>query len=155
MTKTGKFTIIKAGPEHLEQIIDLEAEAFEEASWGPDGVRTALIADSNQAILANIGDEVPVGFAIWRLAADEAEILTLGVIPKARRRGMAACLLGSLLVDAERCGAVALFLEVDGGNEDAIALYENAGFEVVGARARYYRSGADALVMQKRLISRH
>ena len=154
MTAVGEFAIVEAGPEHLAQLIDLEAEAFDKASWGADGVRTALLADASQAILASEGDDPPSGFAIWRLAADEAEILTIGVVSGARRRGMAACLLAYLLDAAEQAGAVSLFLEVDGGNEAAIGLYENAGFETVGARARYYRSGADALIMQKRLISR-
>ena len=154
MTAIGKFVIVEAGSEHLAQLIDLEAEAFGEASWGPEGVRTALMADANQAILASQDDDPPSGFAIWRLVSDEAEILTIGVVPAARRRGMAACLLAYLLDTTEKAGAASLFLEVDGGNDAAIGLYEKAGFEAVGARARYYRSGADALIMQKRLISR-
>lgn len=165
MTGAGSVSIIDAEAEHVGRISDLEAAAFGKASWGADGVREGVIGEANRALLAfgpsvdepergGLEADLPVGFAIWRLAADEAEILTIGVIPEARRRGIAACLLARIIQDAEIAGVVSMFLEVDAGNDGAIGLYEAAGFEPVGARARYYRSGADALIMQKDLNKR-
>ena len=89
----------------------------------------------------------PDGFALARVAADEAELLTLGVLPRARRRGVGAALLRATGGEAARLGAGRLFLEVAAGNAAARALYAQAGLVEVGRRRRYYPDGDDALVL--------
>jgi len=79
----------------------------------------------------------------------EAEIHTIGVDPAFQRRGIGATLLGGLLAVADAARAT-VFLEVRTDNDAARALYEAAGFAVVGLRRRYYRpSGADAHTMRR------
>src|ERR1700722_10138684 len=68
------------------------------------------------------------GFALSRLAADEAEILTIAVDPGWRHRGVGRDLLREHLQRAALAGAKALFLEVDGENVPAIKLYRRFGF---------------------------
>jgi ribosomal-protein-alanine N-acetyltransferase len=87
--------------------------------------------------LAHLDGE-SVGFALTRSIADEAELLLLATRPLFRRRGVAAALLRSVLVEARGNGAVRLHLEVRDGN-DAIKLYRSAGFAKVGERRNYYR----------------
>jgi ribosomal-protein-alanine N-acetyltransferase len=95
------------------------------------------------------------GFALSRLAADEAEILTIAVDPSERKRGVGRDLLREHLQRAALAGARAMFLEVDADNVAAIALYQHFGFAQVGARAGYYRlpdgRPATALVMRRDL----
>ena len=94
------------------------------------------------------------GFGIARLAADEAEILTLAVLPAHRRGGTGRALVDQLVEQAKAHGASRLFLEVAEDNGAARALYRSAGFEEIARRPGYYRGdGArrDALVMQKAL----
>jgi [ribosomal protein S18]-alanine N-acetyltransferase len=91
------------------------------------------------------------GLALFRAVADEAEILTLAVIPPARRRGLGAALLEAGLAGAAARGAQACFLEVAAGNEAARGLYAAAGFAEVGRRPGYYEDGADALVLRRAL----
>jgi ribosomal-protein-alanine N-acetyltransferase len=79
------------------------------------------------------------GFALSRLAADEAEILTIAVDPSERRRGVGRELLAEHLQRATLAGARVMFLEVDADNAAAIALYHRFGFAQVGAREGYYR----------------
>ena len=91
------------------------------------------------------------GFALYRAVADEAEFLTLAVLPEARRAGLlAACEDGG-----RAAGAVRLFLEVAAGNLAARALYRRAGYRECGRRKGYYlrpdASRDDALVMEKAL----
>ena len=95
------------------------------------------------------------GFVLSRVAADEAEVLTLAIDRRAQGRG-----LGGLLFEAHRArlaaeGVRALFLEVDENNAAARALYARAGFEEVGARKAYYPladgSRARALILRKTL----
>lgn len=90
----------------------------------------------------------PKGLIIARIAADEAEILTLAVIPAARRSGVATRLLGAAARQVAALGARAFFLEVSVRNNAARALYERAGFTEKGRRARYYSDGSDALVLR-------
>lgn len=91
------------------------------------------------------------GLALARVAADEAEILTLAVLPEARRRGVGGALLASVAAGAAARGARALFLEVAVGNAPARALYAAAGFVAVGRRRGYYPGGEDALVLRQAL----
>ena len=95
------------------------------------------------------------GFVLARLAADEAEILTIAVEAAARGRGVGRSLLVETLRQAVNAGARAIFLEVDERNSSALALYQRLGFVKVGERAGYYRrrdgSRASAAVMRKSL----
>src|SRR5690606_33649960 len=92
----------------------------------------------------------PNGFVLARLAAGEAEILTIAVRRACQRTGLGRLLMDGVLrhLHAER--AEALFLEVDEGNAAALALYRRLGFRQVGQRPGYYRQfgGAGALVMR-------
>lgn len=91
------------------------------------------------------------GFVLARAAADEAEILTLAVVPAWRRRGLGAALLAAAQRRAASLGAAQLFLEVAADNDAARALYAGAGFEAVGLRRGYYAGGRDALVLRRAL----
>jgi ribosomal-protein-alanine N-acetyltransferase len=92
------------------------------------------------------------GFVLARAAGGEAEIITLAVVPEARRRGDGSALLAAALAGAAARGAAEIFLEVAETNEAARGLYAAAGFEQVGKRRRYYSDGSDALVLRRSLI---
>jgi ribosomal-protein-alanine N-acetyltransferase len=85
---------------------------------------------------------------LGRVVAEDAEVLTLCVVPDQRRQGLGATLLAAALGHAARSGANAMFLEVSVSNAVAIRLYQRIGFLVVGQRRRYYADGTDALVMR-------
>jgi ribosomal-protein-alanine N-acetyltransferase len=96
-------------------------------------------------------DGIAAGFVVARDLGGEAEILTLGVLPGLRRRGVGRALLGLVLTEAagQRIGSIVL--EVAADNGAARRLYEAMGFIRVGARARYYRRGGgwiDALILR-------
>jgi ribosomal-protein-alanine N-acetyltransferase len=103
--------------------------------------------------LAARDGETLVGYAGIAFVASppnaEAEIHTIGVDPAYQRRGIGRELLHGLLVVADAAAAT-VFLEVRTDNDAARALYEAAGFMVVGLRKRYYQpSGADAHTMRR------
>ncbi len=101
--------------------------------------------------LARIGD-VPAGFSLARIVADEAELLLLGVHPACRRHGVATALLAAAEADAAARGAVRFHLEVRADNP-AGALYDAAGFAICGRRPGYYVGAGgqlfDALTLSK------
>lgn len=95
------------------------------------------------------------GIALGRIAADEAELLTLAVLPEHRRGGVGHALLALFEEEARRRGAAVAHLEVDAGNAAAIALYARRGYMEVGRRRGYYRardgSRSDAVLMARTL----
>jgi len=96
-----------------------------------------------------------IGFSVSRMAADEAEILSIAVAESHRGRGLSHNLLLTHLGHLAGRGIRTVFLEVEENNLPARRLYERAGFTVVGRRERYYRqSGGDplnALLMRRDL----
>lgn len=95
------------------------------------------------------------GFALFRIAADEAELLTIAIDPRRRGKGLGRALLAAALSDLTLSPVRRVFLEVDAQNGAAIQLYERSSFERVGERSGYYPrpdgSAATALVMCKQL----
>ena len=91
------------------------------------------------------------GMLLARLAADEAEVLTVAVVPERRQQGLGAALLTRAAEEARLRGAVRMFLEVSTRNPAARGLYQRMGYQQVGRRAGYYADGSDALVMSKLL----
>jgi [ribosomal protein S18]-alanine N-acetyltransferase len=126
-------------PDKAEACARLHAEGFAHP-WSADEV-AALIASPSTVAAAALD---PVngrlrGFILSRLAADEAEILTIAVEAAMRRKGVGRALLTENLRQASNAGARAIFLEVDKDNAAALALYKRLGFVKVGERAGYYR----------------
>ena len=95
------------------------------------------------------------GFAIGQIAADEAEVITLGVLPEVRKEGHGTDLLALFVKEAKAKGAAVIFLEVSAENEAALALYKAQGFERVGRRRKYYENAEgiaiDAFILKKTL----
>ena len=96
------------------------------------------------------------GFVLSRLAADEAEILTIAVDPAQRGAGLGRKLLSHHLARLAARGVKALFLEVEDSNTAAKALYARADFVEVGRRPAYYAkadgSRAEAVVLKRDLV---
>ena len=114
------------------------------------GVHT-LIADYRPAI----GRTVAAGFCLYRIAADEAEVLSIAVLPNCRRRGVARRLLEETLRHLYREGVKTLHLEVEEENEAAMRLYRRLEFTQSGERPAYYSTAPgrtkSAVVMQRQL----
>jgi ribosomal-protein-alanine N-acetyltransferase len=106
---------------------------------GPDCVcLIASVLDDQEAVAA--------GLLIARHAADEAEILTFGVAPSCRRMGLGRALLQRAVAVLAAGGVKRLYLEVEDGNEAALALYRGLGAVPVGKRTGYYEHGGDASI---------
>jgi len=142
-------------PEKAGDCARLHAAGFAHP-WSAEEV-AGLISSSSTLAAAALD---PVngrlrGFVLSRVAADEAEILTIAVDSAWRGKGVGRALLTENLRQAANAGARAMFLEVEPGNAAAVALYKRLGFTIVGERPRYYRGegGAreTAIVMRKAL----
>ncbi|HLI66429.1 MAG TPA: GNAT family N-acetyltransferase [Caulobacteraceae bacterium] len=125
-------------------------------SWTAADIAALIDAPGGFAFLVRADDAI-AGFALARAIAGEAELLTLAVDPRHRRRGVAQALLEAVCGAARAAGAASLFLEVAADNTPALSLYAAAGFVRVGQRPAYYEAAdgrfTDALVLRRALNS--
>jgi [ribosomal protein S18]-alanine N-acetyltransferase len=142
-------TISEARQRDAAAIASLHAASVQRG-WGEDEFHRLLIDRAVVAHRATIGRAM-VGFILSRMAAGEAEILSVAIAPAWRGRGFARPLLDLHLRRLAGLGVRAVFLEVDENNEPACRLYRNAGFSEVGVRKGYYQEGASALVLRRDL----
>ena len=137
------------------ELAALERRSFAE----PWDVATLAALLARPAVGAWTLDDPPgeaLAFLTFQRAADEAEILRLGVPPELRRRGHGRRLLERFLDWARAEGIARLFLEVRESNAAALALYAAAGFRPVGRRPGYYRDPPeDALLFEWRPEATH
>jgi ribosomal-protein-alanine N-acetyltransferase len=139
--------VVPAGPADPHAMAAIHATAFlPDEAWDRSIFAGHLSLPGTFGFLHHAG-----GVVLARVAADEAEILTLAVAPEARRRGAGRALLRAAAEAARTRGAATLFLEVSAANGVARELYRSEGFAQVGKRRGYYEDGTDALVLALRL----
>ena len=140
-----------AGVADLDLLAALHGACFAEG-WDAASIGALFAIPGTRALIAAEAG-TPRGFILYRSAADEAEILAIGVLPDARRRGLGRHLVGAAENALAGAGICLLFLEVAEDDPAARALYGAAGFAELGRRAGYYRRAGgracDALVMGK------
>ena len=138
-------TILPAGVDDAAALARLHAPLFDPA-WNTESFKRLLAHPGCAALLARSSrsGEV-VGFVIAQSAADEMEILSLGVAREHQRQGIGRRLLEALFGLARQREVCRLYLEVGAGNSAARALYSRLGFAECGRRRGYYaRAGAPA-----------
>ena len=136
--------MIQATPRHADWMATIHAQCFPARErWGADAIALQLEMPGSFGLLHEAG-----GLVMWRLAADEAELLTLAVDPSVRRQGLGGALLRGAMDRAGAGGAAEMFLEVSVRNQPAWALYARSGFVRVGQRAGYFADGSDALILR-------
>ncbi len=127
----------------FDEIADLHKLCFPNKPWSA----------SDFADLKKSGCEIIMsenGFVVYRCVADEAEIITIGVAPDARRNGIGSAMLCIIEKNVKNQGVNKIFLEVASTNTAGQKLYKNNGYKVVGIRPKYY-DGVDAILMSKDL----
>ena len=149
------LSVLWATPEAAATCAELHADLFAPA-WDEKSFQALLDHPASVAFLARLGTPPEtVGFILGQLAADEAEILTLGVRADRQRHGIASRLIEALARAAKQAEARILFLEVEAGNTAALALYRKLGFEERGRRKGYYAKAnaapADAVTFVRAL----
>lgn len=146
--------LLPAALVHAELLAGMHRICFA-APWSPGSIAELLAMPGTAGLIAVAGDSLapscgpdgPAGLVLWRTVLDEAEILTLAVLPPWRRHGLGRRLLDAATAAARNGGAAALFLEAASSNRAALALYRAAGFAEIGLRKGYYGDG-DAVTMR-------
>lgn len=127
----------------LNELANLHSTCFPHKPWTANDFKE--LKESGCDIIASQN-----GFIVWRVVADEAEIITIGVHPDARGSGIASAMLTLVEQDVKKRGGKKIFLEVAEDNLPARRLYEGNGYMQIGIRPKYY-DGIDAIMMEKTL----
>src|SRR2546430_16771876 len=95
---------------------------------------------------------VVAGYVVAHCAADEGEIVNLGVAGAHRRQGIGRALVERTLQELAERGGGTGYLEVRASNAAARHLYEVVGFGEAARRRHYYlRPLEDAVVLDAKL----
>jgi len=143
------FLIETANWRDLNALRHLEQVCFPQDAW-PIWDLVGVLTFPNVVRLKVVLDGQMAGFVAGDHTGSEdiAWIVTIGVLPEYRRRGIA-----SALIDAceQRLGRGTVRLSVRASNLDAIRLYHTLGYRHYTIWETYYQDGEDAVVMEKRL----
>ncbi len=146
----GAVFAVEAG-EILSEMQKLSFQDGVEQIWSAGEITSLLQSPGTHAMVVSDHGH-PMGFILTRQVAEEAEILTICVLPEYRKKGIARKTLQEFYDRSALNGVKEIFLEVSENNHAAISLYVKNGFEKVGRRQNYYGGrGAekqDALVMK-------
>jgi ribosomal-protein-alanine N-acetyltransferase len=149
----GSAEIEPAGLSDAPALARIHGASFHRG-WG-EGEFESMLTERNTLVhRLRLGRKV-IGFSVSRMAADEAEILSIAVTESHRGRGLSNKLLLTHLGHLAGRGVRTVFLEVEENNRPARRLYDRAGFTVAGRRERYYRQAdgeqLNALLMRRDL----
>lgn len=132
----------------------LHGQCFSDG-WSESSCLSLLKSDHNHCHCLYAGDQA-VGFLVTSRIFDQAEIVTIGVLPSSRGLGGASFLVTTILADLANSGFGQVFLEVRADNHSALSLYERHGFKRHGLRKNYYKPDGDrirdAIICLKNLV---
>ncbi len=135
----------------IQAVADIEALIQPQDAWSYRTLVDLLEQDSIDLLVVYQSDKV-VGYCLYQVMFEQAEILRIGTHPNYQRQGIASNLVAELNQQLQALTVESLLLEVRADNLPAIALYEQQGFETIHQRKGYYKTAhkpaVDALIMQ-------
>ncbi len=151
----GPADVRPLGLRDVAQVVLLERLLFGPSAWSEALVREEVVGPGRWYV----GVDAPtrIGHGAGNLVAyaglwfdgDVAQVMTIGVVPAVRRRGLGSMLVTALVERSRQVGADAVLLEVRVDNDAAIGLYQRLGFVLLGRRRRYYQpEDVDAFTMR-------
>ena len=136
----------------LVNVSALEKICYPKDAWSIAQFKSELagVPKTHHYLVAEVDGQI-VGYAGIFGIDEVADVHTLSVDPKFRRRGIGRELLRRLIDWSRTRKMKAMMLEVRIANDEAIVLYKEQGFSVISQRENYYGPGQTAYVMRKEL----
>ena len=136
----------------LAVFVSLDKELFPYSPWSASQYKEEFSSPTRHFVVAVDEAQNIIGYAgVFAPGSAEADVLTVGVIPSQRGKGIARQLMALITDWAKQQGSIAMMLEVKVDNTEAIGLYESLGYAKLNTRKDYFGTGLDALVMRLEL----
>jgi ribosomal-protein-alanine N-acetyltransferase len=133
----------------LPVFVSLDKELFPYSPWSASQYKEEFSSPTRHFVVAVDNAQSIIGYAgVFAPGGAEADVLTVGVIPSQRGKGIARHLMVLITDWAKQQGSIAMMLEVKVDNLEAIGLYESLGYSKLNVRKDYFGAGLDALVMR-------
>lgn len=157
MFGTKKIIVVNdANMRIIKDVANIEACIQPQDAWAYNTIRDMLTQEGIELLavieFAQQEKEKVVGYCLYQVMFEQAEILRIGTHPHYQRQGIASKVFCELNKELQRREVENLLLEVRADNVPAIALYEQQGFKIIHRRRNYYQAlhqlAIDALVME-------
>jgi [ribosomal protein S18]-alanine N-acetyltransferase len=136
----------------LPVFASLDKELFPYSPWSASQYKEEFSSPTRHFVVAVDEEQTIIGYAgVFAAGCVEADILTVGVVPEHRGKGIAKELMALITDWAISKGSTAMMLEVKTDNLEAIGLYETLGYSKLNVRKDYFGNGLDAQVMRLEL----
>jgi len=133
----------------LAVFVSLDKKLFPYSPWSASQYKEEFSSPTRHFVVALDDAQSIIGYAgVFAPGGAEADVLTVGVIPSQRGKGIARQLMALITDWAKQQGSIAMMLEVKVDNTEAIGLYESLGYSKLNVRKDYFGAGLDALVMR-------
>ena len=140
-----------ATPGLVKTLVEIDLQTFAESTFST--YTAAAFLQHGAVFLLSVDDRV-IGSCVCMRTWDrptEALVLSLGIRPGWRGRGLGQRFLRGVLDRLEARGLHALRVLVGSDNRRAIRVYEDVGFERVGVTTEDVRSGEALLLLRAKL----
>jgi len=145
-------TYREANAFDLPIFVSLDKELFPYSPWTTGQYKEEFSSPTRHFVVALDEEHSIIGYAgVFAPGATAADILTVGVVPEHRGKGIATSLMALITDWASAQGSTAMMLEVKVDNVAAIGLYESLGYSKLNVRKDYFGAGLDAQVMRLEL----
>ena len=136
----------------LPVFASLDKELFPYSPWSASQYKEEFSSPTRHFVVALDEAQNIVGYAgVFAPGGAEADILTVGVVPSHRGKGIAKALIALITDWAKAQGSTAMMLEVKTDNSEALGLYKSLGYSKLNIRKDYFGAGLDAQVMRLEL----
>ena len=133
----------------LPVFVSLDKDLFPYSPWSASQYKEEFSSPTRHFVVALNEQQNIIGYAgVFAPGQAEADILTVGVVPEYRGKGIAKALMALLTDWANAQGSTAMMLEVKTDNHEAIGLYESLGYLKLNVRKDYFGADLDAQVMR-------
>lgn len=137
--------------DDVDSIMLIETEIYP-YPW-TKGIFSDCIRSNYLCFVSELNEKI-VSYGALSYGAGESHILNISVTKTEQGKGYGKQLLQHMMAQAKQVQADMVLLEVRGSNKNAIALYENQGFNEIGIRKGYYpaRKGKEDAIMFARQL---
>lgn len=145
----GDSVIRRASKADLEQLLLIERLCFLERRFQPDHI--LWILENPKAATFVYDEDGVLGSVMVITEGGATRVLSIGVHPGFRRRGVGTALMKVAEDHAQHKDSRLIRLEVSTKNEQAVSFYRALGYREDGYLRNYYSWGDDAYSMIKAL----